>query len=374
MRERKSKIEDVFFALLRAGLWEQSVPIQSYCPIDFDALYELAEKQSVVGLLAAGLEHVVDIKVTKQQALPFLKKVFSLEGKNAAINSFIGEMVNNMRSAGIETLLVKGQGVAQCYERPHWRSVGDVDLFLDAVNYDKAKAFLIPSAVSVEKEDVNRKHLGMTIGQWSVELHGTLRGPLLRRINENIDDVQKDTFENKRLRIWMDGNAEVLLPAPDNDIIFVFTHILQHYFGSGIGLRQICDWCRLLWTYRNEIDLELLEKRLSEMRLMSEWQVLCAYASDYLGAPQEAMLLYSPDKCWRRKARMMNKRIMEVGNFGRGRDLSYYQTRPYLIRKAISFKYRLKDAYRDLMIFPMDSILAFTSTLSRGFKAVAKGE
>ena len=65
MKERKRKVEDIFFVLLRAGLWEQSVQIQSYCPIDFDALYEVADKQSVVGLLAAGLEHVADMKVTK---------------------------------------------------------------------------------------------------------------------------------------------------------------------------------------------------------------------------------------------------------------------------------------------------------------------
>ena len=374
MRARKSKIEDTFFTLLRAGLWEQSAQIQPYCPIDFDALYELADKQSVVGLLAAGLEHVVDMKVTKPQALPFLKKVFSLECRNTAINSFIGEMVNNMRAAGIETLLVKGQGVAQCYERPQWRGAGDIDLFLDDENYEKAKAFLIPLAMKVEEEDVNRKHFGMTLNQWTVELHGTLRGPLLRRINKRIDEVQKDTFDYRRFRIWKNGNTDVFLPAPDEDVIYIFTHILQHYFGTGIGLRQICDWCRLLWTYRKDIDQSLLRRRLSEMRLMTEWQVLCAYATEYLGAPQEAMLLYRPGMRWKRKARLMNNLIMEVGNFGQSRDLSYYQTRPYIVRKAISFKYRFLDALRNLMVFPVDSMLAFSRTLTRGFKAVANRE
>lgn len=374
MMRRNSNTKDVFFALLRAGLWEKGVQIQPYGPIDFEALYELAEKQSVEGLVAAGLEHVADMKVTKPQALPFLKKVFSYEGKNAAINSFIERMVGNMHAAGIETLLVKGQGVAQCYERPQWRAVGDVDLFLDNENYEKAKAFLIPLAVKVEDEDVSRKHLGMTIDQWTVELHGTLRGPLLRRINKMIDEVQRDTFEHKRFRIWRNGDTDVLLPAPDEDVIFVFTHILQHYFGSGIGLRQICDWCRLLWTYRNDIDQPLLKKRLSDMRLMTEWQVLCAYATEYLGAPRDAMLLYGPCKRWQRKAELMNTLIMEVGNFGQGRDLSYFKTRPYLVRKAISFKYRFMDAFRNFMIFPIDSTLAFSRTLTRGFKAVANRE
>ena len=59
-----------------------------------------------------------------------------------------------MREAGIYTVLVKGQGVGQCYERPLWRSCGDVDLFFDAENYEQAKAFLSPLAVEDGLEEV----------------------------------------------------------------------------------------------------------------------------------------------------------------------------------------------------------------------------
>ena len=44
----------VFFALLRAGLWKQGVRLQPYGDIDFQAVYDLADEQSVVGLIAAG--------------------------------------------------------------------------------------------------------------------------------------------------------------------------------------------------------------------------------------------------------------------------------------------------------------------------------
>ena len=70
----------VFFELLKAGLWEQSVRLAHFPAIDFDALYTMADGQSVVGLIAAGFEHLEDMKVTKQQVLPFMKKVFSVSG------------------------------------------------------------------------------------------------------------------------------------------------------------------------------------------------------------------------------------------------------------------------------------------------------
>ena len=71
---------------------------------------------------------------------------------------------------------------------------------------------------------------------------------------------------------------------------------------------------------------------------------------------------------------MVNSLILDYGNFGQGRDLSYYKTRPYLVRKAISFKYRFFDAIRNILIFPEDSLLAFSQTFRRGLLAASKGE
>ena len=114
MLNRPVKTVDAFFALLRAGLWEKGVRLMPLEPIDFFAIFDLAEKQGVEGLVAAGLEHVEDRKVVKKEALPFMKKVFSLENRNQAMNLFIGEIVEKMRNAGIYALLIKGQSVAQC--------------------------------------------------------------------------------------------------------------------------------------------------------------------------------------------------------------------------------------------------------------------
>lgn len=114
--------------------------------------------------------------VPKPIALQFIGRTVQLEQRNQAMNYFIGVLVEKMREAGIYTVLVKGQGAGQCYERPLWRSCGDVDFFfLDDENYERAKGFLKPLAASVEEEYVREKHLGMTIDPWVVELHERLR-------------------------------------------------------------------------------------------------------------------------------------------------------------------------------------------------------
>ncbi len=365
---------ETFLALLRAGLWEQSVRLLPYEPLDFEALYRLADDQSVVGLLGAGLEHVEDRKVTKPEAVSFLKKVFYYETRNASMNSFIEGVVSKMRNDGIITLLVKGQGIAQCYERPQWRASGDIDFFFDAENYEKAKLFFSQKIKSFEHEGVYNKHLGMTINSWAVELHGTLRCGLSSRIDRVIDSIQDDTFTNENVRAWRNGNTDVFLPGPDNDTIFIFTHFLEHFYKNGIGLRQICDWCRLLWTYRDTIDSQLLERRLQSMGLMSEWRAFAAFAVGALGMPKEAMPLYESSARWRRKARRIQAFVLEVGNFGHNRDMSYYSKYPYVVRKAISFGRRCGDLARHAAIFPLDSVRFFPSIVWNGVRSAARGE
>lgn len=365
---------DAFHVLLRAGLWGQIVHLSPYEPLDFDALFQLANGQSVVGLVAAGLEQVEDRKVSKMEALPFLKKVYSLEGRNASMNFFIETLVEKLRSAGVCTLLVKGQGVAQCYERPQWRSSGDIDFLLDLGNYEKAKSYLSELADSIEVEGVYYKHMGMTIGTWNVELHGTLHSGLSSRVDRVLDMIQNQMFTERDIRVWKNGETNVLLPGTNCDILFIFTHILQHFYKGGIGLRQVCDWCRLIWTYKNSIDRVLLESRICSMRLMSEWRAFAAFAVEYLGMPAEAMPLYMSGAKWKRKANRIQAFIMEVGNFGHNRDMNYYKKYPYLIRKTISFGQRLGDLCRHACIFPLDSFRFFPTIVYNGIKSAARGE
>ena len=343
-------------------------------PVDFEALYELAEQQSVVGLIAAGLEHVEDRKVTKPEAVPFLKRVYMLEGRNEGIKRFIEGLYGQMTAAGIQSVLVKGQGIGRCYERPMWRASGDVDLLLDAANYDKAKSFLSPLASSVDKEMDDCKHLGMKFDAWKLELHGTLHGHISKEADAVVDRVQDELFTRGNFRVWKNGGTDVFLPAPDSDIIFVFSHIQQHFFRGGIGLRQICDWVRLLWTYREAIDRSLLERRIREMKMMTEWKAFAALAVDYLGLPSEAMPLYDASAQWKRKARRISAFILRVGNFGHNRDGSIYTKYPYLVYKAISLSRHVGDFFEHLFIFPLDSLRIFGRMITGGVQAVARGE
>lgn len=368
-----------FFDLLRAGLWSdgnQEMRIDE--TTDWQEVYRITTEQSVLGLVLAGLEHS-DIKPPKDLLLQWIGEVQVIEKQNKAMNDFIEDLIIKLRKEDIYAILVKGQGIAQCYEKPLWRSSGDVDLLQSESNYERAKNFLTPLATDVETEYTHFKHQGLTINGWVVELHGTLHSRLSKRVDDGIDAAQREVFYNGKVRSWMNGGTQVFLPAPDEDVIFVFTHILHHFFFEGIGLRQICDWCRLLWTYKDKLNHGLLESRIRKMGLMSEWKAFAAFAVKWLGMPVEAMPLienndnHNHNSNLDKKADKICKFVLEVGNFGH-KQRRDYSGMSYMRRKFVSVWGRLSDMLRHFQLFPKDSIVFFGGVLRSGLHAAMRGE
>ena len=372
-----------FFAVVRAGLWADAESTDSRNfgfveSVDWVDIYRLAEEQSVIGVVLAGIERLrnddTNLSVPQKLLLQWIGEVQMLEQQNKAMNKFIAGLIERLRKADIYSLLVKGQGIALCYERPLWRACGDVDLLLSEDNYNKAITYLTPLCSNKEREYHYNKHQGFTIDSWVVELHGSLRGALSSRIDKVLDKIKDEIIYEGHVRTWINGKTQVFLPSVNSNVIYVFSHVLTHFYKGGLGLRQVCDLCRLLWNYRTDLDLQLLESRIRRMGLLSEWKTFSAFAVDYLGMPTEAMPFYSTDKKWKKKADRICSFILEVGNMGHNRDTSYFEKYPYLIRKVYSMGRRCGDLFRHARIFPLNSLRFFPRIMFNGLRSTLRGE
>lgn len=366
-----------FFELLRAGLWDSKVRLEAFKDVDFEEVYRLAEEQSVVGLVLEGIERskiqVSGSRVPQELLLQWIGEVQQIEQQNEAMNEYVAGLIEKLREEDIYALLVKGQGIAQCYEKPLWRCSGDVDLLLSEENYQRAKAVLSPLAEEVEREYSTLMHQGMIMpGGYVVELHGNLHSRLSWRVDRVIDEARDDVFYSGNVRSWQNGNTPVFLPGINSDVIFLFTHILSHFYIEGIGLRQICDLSRFLWTYKDSLDYNLLESRIKKMGLMSEWKAFAALSVEYLGTPVEAMPLYSDDKKWSRKADRIMEFVLECGNFGHNRPRK--RLRGFLAGKITAAWRKAKDFGRHARVFPIDSGRFFLHYLGDGIRNALGGK
>lgn len=364
---------EAFLALVRAGLWEKDVRLSPYNPIDFKDVYRLAREQAVIGLVAAGLEHVTDIKVPQEIVLTFVGEALRLEQRNTAMNDFISVIVEKMRASDIYTTLVKGQGVAQCYERPLWRASGDIDFYLSNSNFNKAKLFFRPLVKKFDPDNDYTTHVNMHCDPWIIEIHADQHSGLSFKIDRVLDEIHNSIFSFGEVKAWDINNTTVYIPSPDNHILIVFTHFLKHFYCGGLGLRQICDWNRIIWRNHKEINIHLLESRLKKMGLMTEWKAFASFAVNELGMSEEMMPLYNYDYKWKRKAQKICRFVIDVGNMGHNRTTRYYSNSRF-IKKSISLKRRMSDIIKHSTIFPMDSFRFLYGIVYNGIRSAVRGE
>ena len=106
---------------------------------------------------------------------------------------------------------------------------------------------------------------------------------------------------------------------------------------------------------------------------MSEWKAFSAFAVDYLGIPVAAMPLYSQKKEWSCKGKKLLSNIIESGNFGHNKDISYQQTSGYFVRKIISLWRITVNSTTCFLIFPLDSIKVWGCTFKEGMMRLFQG-
>lgn len=375
--EKRNNNIEAFLKLLRAGLFARTECADSLLQDDVDwaEIYQLAKEQGVSGLIAEGIEKLQgewlkthDVPLgPRKWLLRFANDVMCIERTNLAMNSFIAKMVYTLNKRGIQALLVKGQVVALRYEKPLWRSSGDVDLVLSEENYQKAKDYLLSIASSSLPEHEYKKHLSLKLNQWMVELHGSLRCGFSSRVDKELDKIYHEALYEGKVESWMNGDVQIFRLEEVSEVLYVFAHFLNHFYKGSAIVKQICDWSKLLWSFRDSLDLRSLESHLQAMGLMSEWRAFGMYAVQYLGMPEDAMPFYSDEEKWKRKAKRIHQFIMIIENMGQKRKENSGKT-PYLLRKTRSSKQRIFDLANHVMIFPLDTLRFLPSIVLNGIR------
>ena len=84
----------------------------------------------------------------------------------------------------------------------------------------------------------------------------------------------KRLIEEKGFEKVVTGDGvEVLVPAPEVNLLLLSSHILKHAFGVGIGLRQFCDYAVARRYYEGRVNEEEM-REIWRMTGLEKWQWL----------------------------------------------------------------------------------------------------
>ena len=244
-----SKQHQIFFDFLRFSIGPKSEIPSSLKEADWKALYRIAKKQCLVGILFDGIKKlpVEHVGMKKELLLQWMAESQMLEKANVQLNEAAIQVSGWFRKKGFRTCILKGQGNALMYPNPYSRTPGDIDIWVEGE--DKRVISFVRSISPHEKACYHHIEFPSYKGV-EVEVH--YRPSFLlcfwhnRRLQKYYERVKEEQFSH---RVMLGEQGEVAIPTAEFNIIFQLTHIYDHLMNEGIGLRQLVDYYYVLCDF-----------------------------------------------------------------------------------------------------------------------------
>ena len=311
-------MENYLFELLRGELWGTKLSFSQLSHTEFEELMEMAGEQTVTGLVGDCLIKN-NIKLEREDALGLYAKMKAIEKANARVNENIVSFVNFMERKGIDYIIVKGQVAGSFYPNPDARMSGDVDLYFVGENYEKIKSLVEQRLGKQLSKLSDGKHVEFEVNGVIFELHDKLSRLATRKHQAYWDQMIDNAILEGTDTVMINGKEIKTLSATYN-AMYIFVHLFYHMTASGVGLRQLCDWARVLYNPNlndnHNVDAYRLEDILKELGYFKAYKAMGAFLVEYLGLPEEQFpfALTEKDRKW---VETIKKNILKRGNFGR---------------------------------------------------------
>ena len=295
------------WAMFPSGGLNMSIPQN----VDWVALIKEAVHQTVLPLAAEGMAALQGGAVPEDILRDARHAAFSAVLAHERMLYSQDQLLDLMRQADIPCVIIKGLSVASYYPKPELRLLGDIDLLVNLEDKDKACAVLARSEY-VEQINPYEKDIGFIGHGALVELHYKMtnypEGELGDALSEHMAPVVARAME-----VNLGSYSFPALTGPDQAILLL-DHMQRHIWGSGLGLRQICDWAMFVNSLADDVWEGEIAPVLRTYGLHRFAQIVTRACSLFLGLPSKkcAWCLEVDEELSR--AFMLD--IISSGNFG----------------------------------------------------------
>ena len=327
--------DEQFFRLLRFALGtEENCPKMHLN--EWREMFQIAKKQAITGFIGSALKNIgSDVLIEKDAKskdsftdliMDWIGEVVKIARRNQKVNNDVVEGFQKLESKGLQCCLLKGQGNALMYPNHDSRTSGDIDVwvrFKDMVNTDGNIRRIIKMGKKVlPNSKASYHHIDIPeINGTPVEAH--YRPQFLfsywhnKHLQEYFNKHSDEQFNNK-VKL---GDKEISVPTPEFNIVFQLSHIYNHLFHEGIGLRQIIDYYYVLKAYASLPHKSSMNwnKQLSHLGLRNIAGAIMWILTNEFGMPQDWAIVSSDES---RGTFVLNE-VLQGGNFGKS-DKRYH--------------------------------------------------
>lgn len=221
---------------------------------DWNALYGLADRHQMVGILAPRLLQALDGSAPVEARAPWIARWRALAMRDLAQRAALERILVAAQSKGIHPMLLKGIAVqTQAYPEDSARGAFDIDLLVQPPDLPGMVHCLEESGYLFVGKDargrpmrwpdfLKRTHeapFHRSADGISVELHGSLCSPLEERL---VGLTLRDRLWGNPRRIPL-GQTSYLIPGREEELLFLCLHLLK---AGPFFLRGLADLALLL--------------------------------------------------------------------------------------------------------------------------------
>ena len=315
-------VQEQLLYLLRATLWGIKPETSVFKDVSWKDVIHLADIETVRGLLLDG------ISLLPQELMPDEDTVMDLAGRQSKITQHnqvhretIVQIDKALKANGITAVFMKGQITALRYPQPLHIQPGDIDFVVGKEDFPMTLDVL--DAIGKVDRKLVHEHHGMAwVNSVTVEPHYKVHNYQRPSTDKAMQEMFSEVFPDKLIKADLDGYKINVFP-PTFESMFLISHMVNHVYEEGLGLRQVIDYAMFLNKCADKIDWLQHDEYLYRMRMQRAFRIFTCICVEYLGLPLPSHVqpFSFKEKEWAKK---MMADIMTVGNFGRGQYVFHH--------------------------------------------------
>lgn len=229
--------------------------------MDLERLYALSMQQGMIVIVSMALQSAWKLW---EKELPPLDRKWKLTSDQMIRNQILmdaerEEILEWMEEQGIWYMPLKGVVFQKWYPRYGMRQMGDNDILFDPSRRQDLKRFMKHRGYTVDMEEVHDIYTQAPI--YNFEMHVTL-------FDHSVKSEWIRYYENIRKRLIPDETGKFRFCFTNEDsYLYFLAHGYKHYEYQGTGLRFLVDAYVFNWKKGNELDWNILRKKLKKLGL-----------------------------------------------------------------------------------------------------------
>lgn len=358
------EVDIVFFELIRVAVGNQDCLSRIPSGKEWGELFEIAQKQSLVGICYAGIQRLgansddgfEHIGISESLYYQWMGTAAQIQQRNEVVIRQCVVLQKKLAAGGIHSSILKGQGVASLYsgDLQDLRQPGDIDIYVncgreEAIRYAKSQQKAV-------KWDYKHLHLNV-FPDTEVEVHyrtgimfNLFRNRLLHKW-EMSEDMQRELFAVHR--------NGMVVPSERFNLVFLLQHMYHHAMSEGCGLRQFMDYYFVLKNVSSKDSKDRAALDITRFGMKKFSSGVMWVLKTVFGMDEDLLLMPSNEKV----GQFLLADALRGGNFGKYDHSRHWGTKLYPVKLVCDWFTRdfriLRNVSPEAMWYPVWAVYHF---------------